>query len=51
MPFITYHIETQQFASTAMSLRSTVLGKRVLGAVVLFSLAGYTGTENSADTD
>jgi len=32
-----------------MNLRSTVLNKRVLGALVFFSLDGYTGT--SADTE
>ena len=26
-----------------MNLRSTVLNKRVLGAIVMFSLDGYTG--------
>lgn len=31
-----------------MTLRSTVLNKRVLGCVVLFSLASYTG---AADND
>jgi len=45
MPFITYHIETQKFQSSVMNLRSTVLNKRVLGALVFFSLDGYTGSE------
>jgi len=31
-----------------MTLRSTVLNKRVLGCIVLFSLASYTG---AADDD
>jgi len=32
-----------------MNLRSTVLNKRVLGALVMFSLDGYTGTSANAD--
>tara|TARA_R110001632_G_scaffold47908_3_gene121053 strand:- start:1120 stop:1236 length:117 start_codon:yes stop_codon:yes gene_type:complete len=31
-----------------MNLRSTVLNKRVLGCVVMFSLDGYTGAASTA---
>ena len=34
-----------------MNLRSTVLNKRVLGALVFFSLDGYTGAASNAAID
>ena len=34
-----------------MNLRSTVLNKRVLGALVMFSLDGYTGKGSTGAVD